>query len=271
MVFRATLRKEDTDIESELISTVPKLFSWIVITLMANDILDADEQLKNIQKSTKQYEKEDIELEFEIGGYSVKIYKITQCDICLGLEDEELDDWVELDCCNDKIHKMCKKSLLSSTHSRCPNCSSPLGNEGNVPRGCCQCLCSGSRRHCVAGILADHLSMERRRLRNYSAYGSPGFAGTKGQAIPGAHDHSAHHLTLFHFGAWDSLFNTDHDDVADRGVLPLRSAKHLDTLNSPCSRIVGNIENCLHLNHGCIPKIIKLFKFVRQHLPVIAY
>src|SRR5690606_5831840 len=64
-----------------------------------------------------------------------------------------------------------------------------------------------------------------------------------------AHDHSPHHLTLFHATTRYGILHRHHDGVSDARVLPFRSAEHLDALDAPGPGVVGYVEIGFHLNH----------------------
>src|SRR5690606_550516 len=64
-----------------------------------------------------------------------------------------------------------------------------------------------------------------------------------------AHDHSPHHLTLFHTTTRYGILHRHHDGVSDARVLPFRSAEHLDALDAPGPGVVGYVEIGFHLNH----------------------
>src|SRR6202012_965659 len=53
--------------------------------------------------------------------------------------------------------------------------------------------------------------------------------------------------------ARDRVLDRDDDDVADRSVLAVRTAQHLDAHDTTRAGIVRHIEIGLHLNHGIMP------------------
>ncbi len=59
----------------------------------------------------------------------------------------------------------------------------------------------------------------------------------------------------------DRLLDRDDDDVADRGVLALRAAEHLDAHDLLGARVVGDVQDRLHLNHGLVS--VALLRFAR--------
>src|SRR5690606_38733204 len=71
--------------------------------------------------------------------------------------------------------------------------------------------------------------------------------------LGGAHDDRLHHVTLLHAAARNRLLDRHDDDVADRGVLPLGTAQHLDAHDAARAGIVGNVQVGLHLNHDWPP------------------
>src|SRR5208283_5780088 len=69
----------------------------------------------------------------------------------------------------------------------------------------------------------------------------------------GAHDHRLVHVALLHLAARDGVLHRHHDDIADRGGLPLGTAQHLDALHPPCAGIVGDVQVGLDRDHLPIP------------------
>src|SRR6478735_4026353 len=67
--------------------------------------------------------------------------------------------------------------------------------------------------------------------------------------LGGANDNRLHHVTLLHTAARDRFLDRDDDNVADRSVLALRAAQHLDAHDTTCAGIIRHVEVCLHLNH----------------------
>src|SRR6185295_11834964 len=63
------------------------------------------------------------------------------------------------------------------------------------------------------------------------------------------HHHGLHHLALLDAAARNRLLDRDDDDVADRGVLALGAAEHLDAHNAARAGIVRHVEVGLHLDH----------------------
>src|SRR3546814_1334178 len=51
----------------------------------------------------------------------------------------------------------------------------------------------------------------------------------------------------------NGFLHRDDDDVADAGGLALRAAQHLDALHAAGTRVVGDVELRLHLDHGSGP------------------
>src|SRR5690606_28305499 len=72
--------------------------------------------------------------------------------------------------------------------------------------------------------------------------------------VLGRADHDRlHHIALLHAAARNGFLDRDDDDVADRGILPLRAAQHLDAHDTTGAGIVRDVEVCLHLNHDWPP------------------
>src|SRR6185295_6055712 len=65
------------------------------------------------------------------------------------------------------------------------------------------------------------------------------------------HDDRLMDVALLHAAARDRLLDRDDDDVADRGILALGAAEHLDALDAAGTRVVGDFQVGLHLDHGC--------------------
>src|SRR5260370_24672980 len=64
-----------------------------------------------------------------------------------------------------------------------------------------------------------------------------------------AHDHRARHVALFDLGVGNRFFDCDHDHISDRRVPALGAAEHLDAHHLAGTRIIGDIQNGLHLYH----------------------
>src|SRR5690606_5051191 len=61
------------------------------------------------------------------------------------------------------------------------------------------------------------------------------------------------HIALLDAAARDGVLDADDDDIAHRGGLALRAAEHFDALHAARTRVIGDIEVGLHLNHGSVP------------------
>src|SRR5690606_12402459 len=72
------------------------------------------------------------------------------------------------------------------------------------------------------------------------------------QLLLRAYDHRASRSTLAHLAVGHGLANADDDDVAHARVAAARAPEHLDALDGLSSRIVGNVENGLYLNHDLV-------------------
>src|SRR5690349_6984906 len=66
----------------------------------------------------------------------------------------------------------------------------------------------------------------------------------------GAHDDGLRDLALLHLSVRDRLLDRHDDDVADRGVLPLRAAEHADAHDLLGTRVIGDVESGCRLNHS---------------------
>src|SRR5207342_1603761 len=64
-----------------------------------------------------------------------------------------------------------------------------------------------------------------------------------------AHHHGLHDLAFFHAATRDRLLDRNDDDVADRGVLSLGAAEHLDAHDAARAGIVRHVKVGLHLDH----------------------
>src|SRR5215210_1102189 len=88
----------------------------------------------------------------------------------------------------------------------------------------------------LAGYRAEDPRADRLALRIDQYRGVPVEADDRAvgpaHALRGAHHHGFHHLALFDAAARDRVLHRDHDGVADRGILALRAAKHLDALHA---------------------------------------
>src|SRR5690606_26973964 len=74
--------------------------------------------------------------------------------------------------------------------------------------------------------------------------------------VLGRADHDRlHHIALLHTAARNGFLDRDDDDVADRGILPLRTAQHLDAHDTTGAGIIRDVEVCLHLNHDWLPSL----------------
>ncbi|MNI54081.1 hypothetical protein D3C73_1089590 [compost metagenome] len=65
----------------------------------------------------------------------------------------------------------------------------------------------------------------------------------------GTHNNRLHHVALLHAAARNSFLDRNDDNVADRSVLALGAAQHLDAHDTTCAGIIRHVEVCLHLNH----------------------
>src|ERR1044071_3218974 len=103
-------------------------------------------------------------------------------------------------------------------------------------------------RHRAEDTRADGLFLvvdHHRRIvikANITAVGPAQFFGR-------AHHHSLHDLALFRLAVGNRFLHRDHDDIADRSVLALATAEHLDALHAARAGIVGHIQCRSHLNH----------------------
>jgi len=68
-------------------------------------------------------------------------------------------------------------------------------------------------------------------------------------ALGRANHHCAVNLAFFDAATGSGFFDSDFDDVAHAGVTALRAAEHLDAHHGFGTRVVGNIESRLRLNH----------------------
>src|SRR5688572_2541819 len=68
--------------------------------------------------------------------------------------------------------------------------------------------------------------------------------------------HADHHglddLALLDLAFRRRLFHVGGNDVAEVGVAPGRAANRVDHGNLPCARIVGDVEDRSHLDHGVL-------------------
>ena len=67
--------------------------------------------------------------------------------------------------------------------------------------------------------------------------------------LDGAHHHGFDHLTAFDVAAGDGVLDGRHDDVADTGVAPTRSAQHANAQNLFGAGVVGDLDPRFLLNH----------------------
>src|SRR5690606_23090187 len=67
---------------------------------------------------------------------------------------------------------------------------------------------------------------------------------------PGADHHGLGDVALLDLAVGQRLFDADHDHVTEARIAAARAAEHLDTLNDLGSRVVGDLEHGLHLDHG---------------------
>src|SRR5262249_55429669 len=67
--------------------------------------------------------------------------------------------------------------------------------------------------------------------------------------LGGTNNNRLHHVTLLHTAARNGFLDRNDDNVADRGILALRAAQHLDAHDTTCAGIIRHVEVCLHLNH----------------------
>src|SRR6478672_2728036 len=76
--------------------------------------------------------------------------------------------------------------------------------------------------------------------------------GTVGTAalLDGAHDDGLDDVALLDVAARDRVLDGGDDDVADAGVAPTRTAEHADAQNLLRTRVVGDLESRLLLDHG---------------------
>src|SRR6185295_2664329 len=70
-----------------------------------------------------------------------------------------------------------------------------------------------------------------------------------------AHDHTLDHGALLDLGAGQRLLHRGDDDVAQAGVTAVRAAQHLDALDALRAGVVGDVQERLHLDHGCDPVV----------------
>src|SRR3546814_4243725 len=68
-----------------------------------------------------------------------------------------------------------------------------------------------------------------------------------------ARDHRLVYITLLHTTARNGFLHRDDDHVADTRRLALRAAQHLDALHAAGTRVVGDVELRLHLDHRTNP------------------
>src|SRR5690606_14693516 len=69
----------------------------------------------------------------------------------------------------------------------------------------------------------------------------------------GANHHSLHYLALLNAATRNSVLDRNDNNVADRGVLAMRTAQHLDAHDSLGAGVIGDIEIGLHLDHNWMP------------------
>src|SRR5690606_37333323 len=70
---------------------------------------------------------------------------------------------------------------------------------------------------------------------------------------PRADDDGTRRITLLHLAARERFLDADDDHVAQPGVTPTGAAQHLDALDALRTRVVRDIEERLHLDHGIPP------------------
>src|SRR5205823_13893902 len=69
-------------------------------------------------------------------------------------------------------------------------------------------------------------------------------------ALTGAHDDGAVDLALLDASARRGVLHRHLDHVADMRVAALAAAQHLDAHDRTGTRVVGDVQHRLHLNHG---------------------
>src|SRR6266487_460722 len=67
--------------------------------------------------------------------------------------------------------------------------------------------------------------------------------------LRGTHHDGLDHVALLHTGARDRVLDRGDDDVADARVAPTRAAEHPDAQNLPGTRVVGDAQSRLLLDH----------------------
>jgi hypothetical protein len=60
-------------------------------------------------------------------------------------------------------------------------------------------------------------------------------------------------VALLNAAARDGVFDGHYDDVANRRILAMRAAQHLDAHNTTRAGIIRDVEIGLHLNHDWMP------------------
>src|SRR5690606_25197153 len=73
--------------------------------------------------------------------------------------------------------------------------------------------------------------------------------------LGGAHDDGLADVALLHAALRNRLLHRHHDDVADRGITAVRTAKNLDALHPACAGVVSYIQIRLHLDHWFTPDL----------------
>src|SRR5690606_13745430 len=71
--------------------------------------------------------------------------------------------------------------------------------------------------------------------------------------LPRAHDDRLDHLALLDRAVRRRFLHRRGDDVAEPRIAARRSADRIDHRNLAGARVVGDVENRSHLNHGCLP------------------
>src|SRR5690606_9356964 len=68
--------------------------------------------------------------------------------------------------------------------------------------------------------------------------------------LRGANDDRAVHVALLHAAARSGLLHRDDDDIAHACVFTLGAAQHLDAHHALGTRVIGDVQVSLHLNHS---------------------
>ena len=76
-------------------------------------------------------------------------------------------------------------------------------------------------------------------------------------AVARAHHDGVVDLALLHASARGGILDADLDHVADMGIAALGASQHLDTHDSACAGVVGDVQHRLHLDHCCFSNLTR--------------